>query len=81
MYDLPDDMCFLSLLHNIGATSPHRSLTAEEISRWAVMDYEKVIEKLSKLADEKYVDVHISEGATRYYVTVNGIRKVLSIYS
>jgi len=81
MYNLPEDMSFLSLLHNIGATSPNRSLTVEEISRWAAMDYEKVMEKLSKLADEKYVKVHISNGIEKYYVTVNGIRKVLSIYS
>ena len=81
MYDLPDDICFLSLLHNIGATSPHKSLTAEEISQWAVMDHDKVIENLSKLADENYVKVHISEGVPKYYVTVEGIRKVLSIYS
>ena len=81
MYNLPEDVSFLSLLHNIGATSPNRSLTVEEISRWAAMDYEKVMEKLSKLADEKYVKVHISDGIEKYYVTVNGIRKVLSIYS
>jgi len=81
MYNLPEDVSFLSLLHNIGATSPNRSLTVEEISRWAAMDYEKVMEKLSKLADEKYVKVHISDGIENYYVTVNGIRKVLSIYS
>ena len=81
MYNLPEDVSFLSLLHNIGATSPNRSLTVEEISRWAAMDYEKVMEKLSKLADEKYVKVHISNGIEKYYVTVNGIRKVLSIYS
>jgi len=81
MYDLPEDVSFLSLLHNIGATSPNRSLTAEEISRWAVMDYQKVVEKLSKLTNERYVEVHISEGTQKYYVSINGIRKVLSIYS
>jgi len=81
MYNLPEDICFLSLLHNIGATSPRRSLTVEEISRWAAMDYQKVLEKLSRLANERYIEVHISDGIEKYYVTVNGIRKVLSIYS
>ena len=81
MYNLPDDVSFLSLLHNIGATSPRKSLTVEEISKWAAMDYQKVMEKLSKLRDEKYVKVHISDGIEKYYVTVDGIRKVLSIYS
>jgi len=81
MYNLPDDVSFLSLLHNIGATSPRKSLTVEEISKWAAMDYQKVMEKLSRLRDEKYVKVHISDGIEKYYVTVDGIRKVLSIYS
>jgi len=81
MYDLPDDVSFLSLLHNIGATSPNRSLTVEEISLWSAMDQEKVIEKLSKLAERKYVESHIADGIEKYYVTVDGIRKVLSIYS
>ncbi|HIE18238.1 TPA: hypothetical protein EYP75_00785 [Candidatus Bathyarchaeota archaeon] len=71
----------MSLLHNIGATSPNKSLTVEEISIWAVMDHEKVIEKLSKLTEGKYVKVHVSDGIEKYYVTVDGIRKVLSIYS
>jgi len=81
MYNLPEDISFLSLLHNIGATSPHRSLTAEEISRRAAIDCQKVMEKLSKLTDEKYVKVHVSDGIERYYVSIDGIRKVLSIYS
>jgi len=81
MYNLPDDISFLSLLHNIGAITPRKSLTVEEISRWAAMDHEEVMKKLSKLAREKYVETHISDGVERYYVTVNGIRKVLSIYS
>jgi RIO-like serine/threonine protein kinase len=81
MYNLPDDISFLSLLHNIGAITPRKSLTVEEITRWAAMDYEEVLKKLSKLTSEKYVEVHRTDGVERYYVTVDGIRKVLSIYS
>jgi len=81
MYGLPEDVIFLSLLHNIGATAPDKSLTVEEISMWAAMEYDKVMKKLSKLANENYVKVHISNGVEKYYVTVEGIRKVLSIYS
>jgi len=81
MYNLPEDMSFLSLLHNIGAISPSKSLTVEEISIWAAMDYERVMENLSKLAERKYVEVYHIDGIKKYYVTVDGIRKVLSIYS
>lgn len=81
MNEFPEDIRFLTLLHNIGATCPERSLSIEEISRWAAIDPGKVKEKLSKLAKDRYVDVSISGGVARYYVTVEGIRKVLSTYS
>ena len=81
MDEFPEDIRFLTLLHNIGATCPERSLSIEEISRGAAIDSQKVKEKLSKLANDRYVDILISGGVERYYVTVEGIRKVLSTYS
>jgi DNA-binding transcriptional regulator GbsR (MarR family) len=80
-YSMPDEIYFLCLLHNVGATSSDKSLTLEEISKWAVMDAEKVRENLEKLITTNYVHVDFREGAKRYHVTVNGIRKVLSMYS
>ena len=79
--EFPEDIRFLALLHNIGAVSPERSLSIEEIVRWAGIDHWKVKEKLLKLKSERYVDTHVSDDIEKYYLTIDGIRKVLSIYS
>ncbi|RLI10935.1 hypothetical protein DRO35_05855 [Candidatus Bathyarchaeota archaeon] len=81
MDDLPDDIRFLMLLHNIGAISPERSLSIEEISRWTSTKHERVREKLLELTGKRYIDVLFSGDQEKYYVTVDGIRKVLSTYS
>jgi len=69
------------LLHNVGATSTERSMTVDEISRWTVMDPQKVRENLEKLMRNEYVHRDFIEGAEKYHVTIGGIRKVLSMYS
>ena len=78
---MPDEIYFLCLLHNVGATSSERSLTLEEIAKWTVMDPEKVKENLEKLIKNEYIQRNYYEGTTKYHVTINGIRKVLSMYS
>ena len=79
--EIPDDIRFLTLLHNIGAISPERSLSIEEISRWAAINPHEIREKLLRLSSKKYVDFCINGNVRRYYVTVDGMRKVLSTYS
>ncbi|MCD6593653.1 hypothetical protein J7L00_06190 [Candidatus Bathyarchaeota archaeon] len=81
MDDLPDDIRFLMLLHNVGAISPERGLSIMEISRWTATKNEIVKKKLSELTSKRYVDVFFSGDQEKYYVTVKGIRKVLSTYS
>lgn len=80
-YSMPDEFRFLCLLHNVGATSSDKSLTVEEISRWTVIEPEKVLENLEKLIKNDYIHVSLVEDAKRYHVTIDGIRKVLSMYS
>ena len=80
-YVMPDEIRFLCLLHNVGATSSDRSLTVEEIIRWTVMEPEDVLQNLEKLINGDYVHASLVEDAKRYHVTVDGIRKVLSMYS
>lgn len=80
-FSVPDDVYFLCMLHNIGTTRPDRSLTLEEIARWTALDPNKVRESLQKLIETNYVQAILSNGIERYHVTVNGIRKVLSMYS
>ncbi len=81
MSEFPEEMKFLALLHNIGAISPDRSLSVDEIARWAGIDSWRVKERLLKLRDERYIDIHVRDNVEKYYLTINGIRKVLSIYS
>jgi len=78
---MPDELYFLCILHNIGATSPDKSLTLEEISRWSVLEPEKARSNIQKLISTNYVEVDFSSGVERYHVTADGIRKVLSMYS
>lgn len=81
MSRFPEDVKFLALLHNIGAISPERSLSIEEIVRWAGIGHCEVREKLLKLKSKRYIDIHVSNDIEKYYLTIDGIRKVLSIYS
>ncbi len=80
-YSMPDEVYFLCLLHNVGAISSERSLTLDEIARWTVMEPQRVITQLDKLVNTNYVQKTFREGLERFHVTINGIRKVLSMYS
>jgi hypothetical protein len=80
-FSFPDELYFLCMLHNIGATSSDRSLTLEEISRWTALEPEKARSNLRKLIDGNYVQMNTINGVERYSTTVDGIRKVLSMYS
>jgi DNA-binding PadR family transcriptional regulator len=62
-------------------TAPEKSLTIEEISRWTAVEPAKAEENLNRLLKAKYVDVRIVSGVKRYFITADGIRKVLSMYS
>ena len=77
---VPEDLRLLCMLHNIGAVAPERSLTIKEISEWTTVEASAVQSYLQKFVEEGYVN-HIRAGETdRYHLTLNGIRKVLSIY-
>ncbi|MBS7634762.1 hypothetical protein KEJ34_04610 [Candidatus Bathyarchaeota archaeon] len=78
---VPEEIYFLCMLHNIGATSPERSLTFEEIARWTMLEPSKVEQNLKTLMDGNYVAISMDSGTKKYFITVDGIRKVLSMYS
>jgi len=69
------------MLHNVGAISSDRSLTVEEIKNWTVMEPEKVKTNIQKLIETNCIQVYSSGEVKRFYLTVDGIRKVLSMYS
>lgn len=78
---VPDDLKLLCMLHNIGATTPEKSLTIKEISEWTTVEASMVQSYLQKFVEEGYVS-HIRAGEIdKYHLTLNGMRKVLSIYS
>jgi Fic family protein len=78
---ISDEIYLLCMLHNLGITAPEKSLTIEEISRWTTVEPSKAKENLNKLLKAKYVGVRIVSGVKRYFITADGIRKVLSMYS
>lgn len=78
---VPEEICFLCMLHNIGATSPERSRTFEEIVRWTMLEPSKVEQNLKILMEGNYIAMSMDSGTKKYFITVDGIRKVLSMYS
>ena len=78
---MPDEISFLCMLHNIGATSSERSLTLEEVTNWALMEPEKAKLNLEKLIEANYVQAVSIRGVERYMVTADGVRKALSMFS
>ena len=79
--EIPDEMRLLCMLHNIGATESGKSLTIQQISEWTRMDPSTLQFHLQKLSELGYVQFVQAEGIDKYHLTLDGIRKVLSIYS
>ena len=80
-HPFPEELYLLCMLHNIGATTSDRSLTLEEISRRVAMEPQKVMENLEKLIKNNYVNLNRSDDVKKYHVTIEGIVKVMSMYS
>lgn len=79
--EVPEEFRLLCMLHNIGATRLEKSLSIQEICEWTAMETSSVELHLQKLVELGYVQPTESEGAGRYHLTPNGIRKVLTLYS
>jgi len=79
--ELPDEMRLLVMLHNIGATESGKSLTVQQISEWTKMDNPTLQSHLQKLVELGYIQFIQAEGTDKYHLTLDGIRKVLSMYS
>ena len=79
--EMSDELRLLCMLHNIGATASERSLTLQQISEWTKMENPALQSYLQKLVELGYVQFIQVEGTDKYHLTLDGIRKVLSIYS
>jgi DNA-binding IclR family transcriptional regulator len=74
-------MRLLVMLHNIGATEASKALAIQEIAEWTRMEAQELQVHLNKLIELGYAHSFRSEETDKYYLTVDGIRKVLSLYS
>jgi len=79
--EVPEEIRLLCMLHNIGATTPEKSLSLPEIRDWTTMEISAVQPQLHSLMSLGYVESTKTEGIDKYHVTLDGIRKVLSMYS
>lgn len=79
--EIPEELRLLCMLHNIGATTPEKSLSPQEICDWTTMENSAVQSHLQNLMGLGYVGSTKMEGVDKYHVTLDGIRKVLSTYS
>jgi DNA-binding MarR family transcriptional regulator len=77
----PNQLRLLVMLHNIGATESSKALKIEEIAEWTRMEDSELQVHLNKLIELDYIKSYRSEETDKFYLTVDGIRKVLSLYS
>ncbi len=78
---LPEEFRVLSMMHNIGAISPERSLTADELAQWTGIEVSTVKAYLQKLSENGYVEFVQIDGMEKYHTTRTGIMKVMTLYS
>jgi DNA-binding MarR family transcriptional regulator len=79
--ELPEEFRFLCMLHNVGAINAERALVIEDIAKWTNKKHPVIQDHLRKLEELGYVQHVERDGVSRYYVSVMGIRKVLTLYS
>jgi len=77
----PNQLRLLIMLHNIGATEEKKALTIKQVSEWTRMEAPELQGHIQKLIELGYAQHFRSEDTDKYYITTNGIRKVLSLYS
>jgi DNA-binding IclR family transcriptional regulator len=78
---VPEEFKVLSMMNNIGAISPERSLSPDELSQWTEIDASTVKAHLQKLREGGYVELVDISGTQKYHLTRSGIMKVLTLYS
>ena len=77
----PNKLRLLIMLHNIGANESSKALTIKQISEWTRMEAPELEVQLKKLIELGYAQHFRSEEIDKYHLTIDGIRKVLSLYS
>lgn len=78
---VPEEYKVLSMMHNIGAVIPERSLTPDELAMWTGIEVSTLRDCLQRLRELGYVEHTEVSGVEKYHVTKIGIMKVLTLYS
>jgi len=78
---VPEEYQVLSMMHNIGAVIPERSLSVDELATWTNIEVSTVRDCLHRLRELGYVERIEVSGVEKYHVTKIGIMKVLTLYS
>jgi len=78
---VPEEYRVLSMMHNIGAITAERSLSADELAMWTGIDVATVRDCLQRLKELGYIEPVEVSGVEKYLVTKIGIMKVLTLYS
>ncbi len=78
---LTEELRVLSMMHNIGATTPERSMTVDELTQRIDMDASALRVCVQKLKELGYVEPVEIGGVEKYHLTQIGIIKVLTLYS
>jgi len=78
---VPEEFQVLSMMHNIGAITPDRSLSPDELAMWTGIEISIVRDCLQRLRELGYVEHIEVSGVEKYHVTKVGIMKVLTLYS
>jgi hypothetical protein len=78
---VPEEFKVLYMMHNIGAITPERALSPDELSEWTDIDILNLTDCLQRLGELGYVENTFVNGLTKYHVTKIGMMKVLTLYS
>ena len=76
---MSDELQFLVMLYNIGATESGKSVTFQQLSEWTRMDTRTLQFHLQKLVNLGYLQFIQAEGTDKYHLTLDGIRKASAL--
>ena len=78
---LPEDFSLLCMLSNLGVTSKDTALSSKEIACRIHLQTDSVDRLIAKLLDKGLVASIEVENIEKFYVTIDGVRRVLTLYS
>ena len=78
---LPEDFSLLCMLSNLGVTSRETALSSREIAERIRLEADYVDRLVTQLLDKGLVASIRMENIEKFYVTIDGVRRVLTLYS